>query len=116
MKIHSSSLAFSPIGFNRQQVDKNNKARNTNADNELSIAKKALDKKKSDKSIVPAYSSAGIRQTLINPGSSLNEAKRDNINIIDTRTLRALTAYHQELNKPLQEQSAKLIQGIDIYA
>jgi hypothetical protein len=113
MKIHSSSLTFSPIGFNRQQVDKNSRAQDNNANKKLSVAKEALDKK-SNKPVLPAYSSAEIKQTLNNAGLSLNGVKQENI--IHTRTLRALTAYHQEIDTPLQDQRANLIQGIDIYA
>jgi len=34
----------------------------------------------------------------------------------DSRTLRALSAYNQAFNAPLQDQRAQLITGIDAYA
>ncbi|MDD5578966.1 MAG: hypothetical protein PHY16_06760 [Methylobacter sp.] len=116
MKIHNSSLTFLPIGFNRQQVDKNSTTPNSNADKDLAVVKEALNKK-SNKPVLAASSSAEARQTLNNAnndGLSFNEVNRENI--IHTRTLRALTAYHQELNTPLQDQDTNLIEGIDIYA
>jgi hypothetical protein len=113
MKIHSSSLTFSPIDFNRQQLDKRNKAHNHDTNDELRVSKGTLDKK-SNKPVLPTYSPAEIKQTFNNTGLSFNGVKQENI--INTKTLKALTAYHQELNKPLQDQRSSLIQGIDIYA
>ncbi|MGZ8162856.1 MAG: hypothetical protein ACXWTK_04590 [Methylobacter sp.] len=113
MKIHSSSLTFSPIDFNRQQLDKRNKAQNHDANDELLVSKETLDKK-SNKPVLPAYSPAEIKQTFNNTVLSFNGVKQENI--INTKTLRALTAYHQEINEPLQDQRSSLIQGIDIYA
>jgi len=110
MRIHSSSLTFSPINLN-QNVGKNNSAQNKD-ENELSVAKDTQNKKFNQPS-----SPEEIKKTLDNVGLAIDLSNQDNIiKPTNSRTLRALSAYTQEFNAPLQDQRAQLITGIDAYA
>ncbi len=107
MKIHSSSLTFSPISLN-QKVGRNNSAQNKDQ-NELPDT---LNKKTNKPS-----SSEEIKKALDNVSSAIDLSDQDNlIKPTNSRTLRALSAYTQEFNAPLQDQRAQLITGIDAYA
>ncbi|HEY8034233.1 MAG TPA: hypothetical protein VIF37_01420 [Methylobacter sp.] len=110
MRIHSSSLTFSPINLN-QKVGGNNNAQNNDEHNhKLSVAKDAPNKKQPS-------SPEEIKKTLDNVGLTVDLSGQDNIiKSTNTRTLRALSAYTQEFNAPLQDQRAQLITGIDAYA
>lgn len=106
MKIHSSSLNFSPIGFNRK-ISRNDNAQNKNT-NDLLVEKDAKNKLSN-----PISSPEKIEKTL----NELDLTHSNNIiKPTDSRTLRALSAYNQEFNAPLQEQRAQLLTGIDAYA
>ena len=110
MKIHSSSLTFSPIALN-QKVGRNDNAKNKDQ-NELSVAKDAQNKKTNQPS-----SPEEIKKTLNNVSLAVDLSSQDNIiKPLDSRTLRALSAYNQAFNAPLQDQRAQLITGIDAYA
>ncbi|MGZ4956419.1 MAG: hypothetical protein ACXV8Q_15035 [Methylobacter sp.] len=110
MKIHSSSLTFSPIAHN-QKVGRNNGAQNKN-ENEQPIAKDAQNKK-----INPPSSPEVAKKALDNINLTIDSSGQDNIiKPTDSRTLRALSAYNQAFNAPLQDQRAQLITGIDAYA
>ncbi|HEY8219629.1 MAG TPA: hypothetical protein VIF86_05965 [Methylobacter sp.] len=110
MRIHSSSLTFSPIKFN-QNVGKNNSAQNKD-ENELSVTKDAQSKKINQSSL-----SEEIKKTRNDVGLTIDLTGQNNIiKPTDSRTLRALSAYNQAFNAPLQEQRAQLISGIDAYA
>lgn len=110
MRIHSSSLTFSPISLN-QKIGQNNSAQNKD-ENELSVAKDAQNKK-----INQPSSPEEIKKTLDNVGLAIDLSSQDNIiKPTNSRTLRALSAYTQEFNAPLQDQRAQLITGIDAYA
>lgn len=108
MKIHHSSLTFTPIGIT-QKVGRNNSALNKDQ-NEPSIAKDAQDKKLNQPS-----SPEEIKQKLDN-AKLVDFTSKNFIKPTDSRTLRALSAYNQEFNAPLQDQRAQLITGIDTYA
>lgn len=109
MRIHSSSLTFSPLGPN-PKVGRNNSAQNKD-ENELPVAKDAQNKN-------PYPSSPEeIKKTLDNVSLAIDLSGQDNIiKPTDSRALRALSAYTQEFNAPLQDQRAQLITGIDAYA
>jgi len=108
MRIHSSSLTFSPINLN-QNAGKNNNAQNKD---ELSVAKDTQNKKFNQPS-----SSEEIKKALDNVGLAIDLSNQDNIiKPTNSRTLRALSAYTQEFNAPQQDQRAQLITGIDAYA
>ncbi|MDO9268742.1 MAG: hypothetical protein Q7T96_06475 [Methylobacter sp.] len=110
MRVHNSSLTFSPIGLN-QKVGRNNSAQNKD-ENELSVAKDAQNKKFNQPS-----SPEEIKKTLDNVSLAIDLSGQDNIiKPTDSRTLRALSAYNQAFNAPLQDQRAQLITGIDAYA
>lgn len=103
MRVHNSSLTFSPIGLN-QKPGRNNSAKN----NEASTAQDA-----------PKINQPSSTDTIKNALDTTNLAINFTHNIIkptDSRTLRALSAYNQQVNAPLQDQRAQLISGIDIYA
>ncbi|MFI3155663.1 MAG: hypothetical protein QX199_05860 [Methylococcaceae bacterium] len=107
MKIHSSSLTFSPIGLN-QKIGRNDSAQNKDP-NELSDTQN----KKTNKPSSPEE----IKKALDNVSSAIDLSDQDNlIKPTNSRTLRALSAYTQEFNAPLQDQRAQLITGIDAYA
>ncbi|MGZ8241495.1 MAG: hypothetical protein ACXWTK_08245 [Methylobacter sp.] len=110
MRIHSSSLTFSPINLN-QKVGRNNSAQ-VKDENELSVAKDAQNKK-----INQPSSSEEIKKTRNDISLTIDLSGQDNIiKPTDSRTLRALSAYNQAFNAPLQDQRAQLITGIDAYA
>lgn len=107
MRIHSSSLNFSPINLS-QKIGKNNNAQN-NDEHERSVAKDAPNKSQPS-------SQEEIKKTLDNVGLVLDLSGQDNIiKPTDLRTLRALSAYTQQFNAPMQDQRAQLITGIDAY-
>jgi len=111
MRVHNSSLTFSPIGH-VQKAGRHDSAQNKD-DNELSSATKDTQNKKSNQPSSPEE----IKKTLANIGSAIDLSGQDNIiKPTDTRTLRALSAYNQAFNAPLQDQRAQLITGIDAYA
>lgn len=110
MRIHSSSLTFSPINHN-QKIGRNNSAQNKD-ENELSVAKDAQNKKFNQSSI-----SEEIKKTRNDISLAIDLSGQDNIiKPTDSRTLRALSAYNQAFNAPLHDQRAQLITGIDAYA
>ena len=116
MKIDSSSLTFSPIGFN-QQVGKSNSAQNKSSKDELLVSK---DSKDIQLNRVLFLSSAPdeIKKTLDN-NAGFGDDSTKQVNLIkssDSKTSRALSAYGRELNSPLQDQRTHLITGIEIYA
>ncbi|WP_432746207.1 hypothetical protein ABXJ76_09055 [Methylobacter sp. G7] len=109
MKIHSSSLN-STVGLNRKIGEHNGVQ--YNAENKLSVAKDAPDKKVNQPSTPEE-----IKKTLDNVGLSIDLTSQHNfIKLTDLRTQRALSAYNQEFNAPLRDQRAQLITGIDAYA
>lgn len=106
MRVHNSSLTFSPIGHN-QKVGRNNGAQNKD-ENKASIAKDAQNKKTSQPS---------SPEEIKNVSLTIDLSGQDNIiKPTDSRTLKALSAYNQAFNAPLQDQRAQLITGIDAYA
>jgi hypothetical protein len=109
MEIHSSSLMFSPVGHNRQLIGKNDSAQNKNGANELSIVKKSHSPR-----FERVLSPDEIKETLDNANLSLD--RHNTYKPTDIRILKALNAYHQEINQPLLDQRIELITGIDTYA
>ena len=106
MKIHSSSLAFSPINLN-QKTGKRSNAQN----NDPSLLKDNQSQKVNQPS-----SPDPIKKTLNKANLAIDFINKNIIKPTDSRTLRALSAYNQEFNAPLQDQRTQLISGIDIYA
>lgn len=110
MRIHNSSLTFTPISLN-QKVGRSDSAQNKDK-NELPVEKDAQNKK-----INKPSSPEEIKKTLVNVSSVIDLSDQDNIiKPTNSRALRALSAYTQEFNAPLQDQRAQLITGIDAYA
>ncbi|PPK76421.1 hypothetical protein B0F87_10326 [Methylobacter tundripaludum] len=111
MRVHNSSLTFSPIGHN-QKVGRTDSAKNKD-ENELSAVAKDTQNKKFNQPSSPEE----IKKTLDNVSLAIDLSGQDNIiKPTDSRTLRALSAYTQAFNAPLQDQRAQLITGIDAYA
>jgi hypothetical protein len=106
MKIHSSSLAFSPINLN-QKTGKGSDAQN----DDLSLPKEAK-----NQTINQPSSPEHIEKTLDKANLAIDFTTKNIIKPTDSRTLRALSAYNQQFNAPLQDQRTQLISGIDIYA
>ena len=106
MRVHNSSLTFSPLGLN-QKTGRNNSAQN----NDPALAKDAQHNKVNQPS-----SPEEIKNTLDNNNLSIDFTNNNIIKPTDSRTLRSLSAYNREFNDPLQDQRTQLITGIDIYA
>ncbi len=110
MRIHPSSLTFSPIGLN-QKVGKYNSAQNKD-ENKLSAAKDEQNKKSN-----PTSSPEEITKALNNISLGIDLSNQDNIiKPTNAQTSRALSAYTQQANAPRQEKIAQSITGIDTYA
>ncbi|TRW89930.1 hypothetical protein [Candidatus Methylobacter oryzae] len=106
MKIHSSSLTFSPIGLN-QKTGRNDSAQNKDPNELTDTQNKNTNKPSSPEEIKKALDTV----------AAVDLSGQDNlIKPTDSRTLRALSAYTQEFNALQQEQRAQLITGIDAYA
>lgn len=105
MKIHSSSLNFSPLGFN-PKVGKNNSA--LNKDEKALLVVQEAQNPKANKFPSPEE----IEKTI----NDFDLANQNNIiKPTDLRTLRALSAYNEQFNALLQEQRGQLLTGIDAY-
>ena len=116
MVIHSSSLTFSRVGFNRSEIGKNESAQKKNENNELSVSK-VSSARKFNQALTPVYSPDEIKQRL--DDTDLNMALTNpehSYKPTDVHTLKALNAYSKAINQPLQDQRAELIAGIDTYA
>jgi hypothetical protein len=88
MEIHSSSLTFLSIGYNRQSIDKNNNVQNKDEADELSVIKNSHNHQ-FDRGRSPDK----IKKTFKNTGSSLDLINRHNTHAsTDTRTLKAQNA------------------------
>lgn len=112
MKIHSSSLTHTHASLNRQPVGKQNSARNKDEKELLSVDKV----RELSNSHYPLNPSEEIRPVLDISGLSNAFPDKDNsVRPPDTRVLRALSAYSQELNQPLADQSNHLAQRIDTF-
>ena len=115
MLIHSSSLTFSHVDFNRPQGGRVENAPKKNEDNELSVSK--VSNTTFDQALAPIYSPREIKQKLDVAG--LDEAitnHQPSYKPTDVRILKALTTYNNAINQSLQDQRSELIAGIDFYA
>ncbi len=103
MKIHNSSLTLTPVRPSQTP------GRDSNvSNNESSVAKETQNKKVNQPSSPEEIKKASL---------SIDLTGQDNIiKPTDSKTLRALSAYTQQFNAPLQDQRAQLITGIDAYA
>jgi hypothetical protein len=105
MRIHSSSLTFTPVGYNKHQV-------NLTSDD---ASRKDKAAKVPEDNLKPS-SSSEIEKIL----ATADTSSSTNLTIITDQTNpksnKALNAYLQELNQPLHDQTAQLITGIDLYA
>ncbi|WAK00276.1 hypothetical protein [Methylobacter sp. YRD-M1] len=104
MEIHNSSLTFSPIGYNRQSVERNSNLQNKDEISELSVPINShnhqFGRGLSADETKKAFDNAGLILGLIDQHNTYKST--------DTRTLKALNAY-------MQNQLTLLITGIDTY-
>lgn len=104
MKIHSSSLNFSAIAANRYQMGKQDGKPDKPASPSQSNSKQST-----------PWSADALKKAV----ADTEQNKENSLAVIkvatDLKTLKALNAYIQELNQPLQNQSS-LAAGIDTYA
>ncbi|MGJ0431299.1 hypothetical protein [Methylobacter sp.] len=104
MEIRSSLLTFSPIGYNRQAIERNNSVQNKDEISELSVPINShnhqFGRGLSADEIKKAFDNAGLTLGLIDQHNTYKST--------DTRTLKALNAH-------IQNQSTLLITGIDTY-
>lgn len=104
MKIHSSSLTFSPARLNQQQASKSNNVQNNE--------KTALSATQEIQAPLRTYPADKITKT-----AAVDSARQENAyQSTDKRTLNALNAYQQESNQTPQNPRAALITGVDTYA
>jgi len=101
MAIHPSSLNLSPIRLNQ------NTGRNATAQNKDRPVEKYAPSQSQPSS------TDEIKKTLANVDL---QNQSNIIKPIDSKTLRALSAYRQEFNAPHQAKLAQSITGIDAYA
>ncbi|NOT12934.1 MAG: hypothetical protein HOP23_14055 [Methylococcaceae bacterium] len=111
MRIHSSSLTLAPANFNQQPVGKQPGTLNNNEKKDQRPVTETL---ATNQSHFANYTPDEIIEPSRLNLSLINNAGTDSP--LDTRTLKALNAYHQEFNKPLLDQRARAFKGIDIYA
>lgn len=104
MRIHSSSLAFTPARLNPQQTPKNNPV-NAQQDDKAALASAPQE------ASPRAYPSDKVTQT---PNTSL--VRQENAyQPIDKRTLNALNAYRQEYNQTAQDRNVDAPASLDTY-
>lgn len=116
MVIHSSSLTFSRVGFNRPEGDKVEIAQKKEESNELSVSEESYNRQ-FNQALAPVSSPDEIKQKLENAGLDTTMTNTESrYKPTDVRTLKALISYTDAINQPLRDQRSDLIAGIDIYA
>jgi hypothetical protein len=111
MVIHSSSLTFSRVGLNRPEVDNNQRAQKNY---ELPVSNESY----TTKFIQPPASVLSpdeIKLRLDDADLNMALSPEPFYKPTDARTLKALNAYTNAINQPLQDRRAELIAGIDLY-
>ena len=109
MEIHSSSLAFYPTSANRSATGQANNAKLT-TDKELNSNEPAQQNATSQpRNIVVSSSQLEQQLDWLKPVSLIAENFPAN-----TRILKALNAYTETINQPLQEHRSQLA-GVDFY-
>ncbi len=101
MEIHSSSLAFIPSGYTRNN--------NSNEEHVLSKNKKTLPAEQPGKRVDNNFKAEDIK--LLS-----NKIEEQEKTVINTRITRALNAYTQENTQALKNQRTELVSGIDFFA
>lgn len=116
MVIHSSSLTFSRVGFNRPEGDKVENAQKKEESHELSVSKESYNRR-FNQALAPVSSPDEIKQKLDHAGLDATITNTESrFKPTDVRTLKALNAYNNAINQPLRDQRSDLIAGIDVYA
>jgi hypothetical protein len=107
--IHSSSLAFYPVGYNKPQT---RSADNTRIE-EIAPGTNATGKERQNSSSPKTSSITQIEAALTdNALTTINYSNQPT----HIRTLKALTAYTETHNQQAQLRVAEIISGIDLYA
>jgi hypothetical protein len=102
--IHSSSLAYKPVGFNQPQP-----ARNNGGEAVQPAAGDTVDVKLQ----TPPSTTQQIKHALSNAGWLSKDAQNQGSNF---NSQKALNAYTENLNLSAKQQIAETISGIDTYA
>ncbi|OQW71512.1 MAG: hypothetical protein BVN35_16170 [Proteobacteria bacterium ST_bin11] len=103
--IHSSSLAFYPVGYNQPRTARadNNYEQKPNSD-ETGLPRQTSDLPK-------ASSTAQIKAALADNGLTVSNNDQPN----NSRTLKALNAYTENRNQAAKSRVSEIISGIDFY-
>ncbi|WKJ89508.1 hypothetical protein QZJ86_15990 [Methylomonas montana] len=106
--IHSSSLAFYPVGYTQPQAGRleNNREQKPSPDSN------AIGGNQHNLDLPKPSSTAQIKAALAENGLTVN----NNDQPTNSRTLKALNAYTENRNQPAQLRVAEIISGIDFYA
>lgn len=106
MKIHSSSLTFTPIGFNhKSRPDSSNNRQDSALPNQNTAQEKKVNTPEE------------IKKTLAALNQDTNTPSTDTSNLkYDVKALRALSTYSHVSNSPQLDQRSQLLSGIDTYA
>ncbi|MDT4288542.1 hypothetical protein RO575_03145 [Methylomonas sp. MO1] len=105
--IHSSSLAFYPVGYNQPRAvrpDNNLEQKQKPNSDETGIPRQNPDLHKTS-------STAQIKAALADNGLTVSNNDQPS----NSRTLKALNAYTENRNQPAQNRVAEIISGIDLY-
>lgn len=102
--IHSSSLAFYPAGYIKPEQD----SLNTKQARPV-----AFDEQKQKQENLPASTPEQIKAAIANVGLKKEEGFSQESN---TRINRALQAYNQTRDQPIQTQLENIISSVDYYA
>ncbi len=107
--IHSSSLAFYPVGYNQPQTGRvdSNRVEKAKLEGDVTTGiaqNKDLPKASSIEQITAALAENGL-------AASNNDNQPTN-----SKTLKALNAYTDNRNQPAQLRVSEIISGIDLYA
>jgi hypothetical protein len=105
--IHSSSLAFYPVGYNQPKAvgpDNNVEQKQKPNSDDTGVTRQNPDLPKTS-------STAQIKVALADNGLTVSNNDQPN----NSRTLKALNAYTENRNQPAQLRVAEIISGIDLY-
>jgi len=108
--IHSSSLAFYPVGFKQPQADRLDNRREQKAISESDLR---TENRQNPDDLPKTSSPAQIKAALTDNGLVANNHDNQPSN---SRTLKALNAYTEYRNQPAQQRVSETVFGIDLYA
>lgn len=107
--IHSSSLAFYPVGYTHPQTGRAENNREQKPRPDIN----AIGENQQNLALPKPSSTAQIKTALADNGLTVSSNNEQPTN---SRTLKALNAYTENRNQPAQLRVAEMISGIDFYA